>query len=85
VYASKSQQALFNARAATGDPKWVALARDFNQKTYGRPGWTPGGAKTKAAGTTRLGPARYARLPEHVSKKKTGAARLAERLAERRR
>jgi hypothetical protein len=74
----------FNARAATGDPKWVKLARDFNTATYGRPGWTKSGARTGAAGDTKGGAAKFARLPTHVKKKKTGTARLAERLAERR-
>ena len=84
-YASTAQQRMFNARAATGDPKWVALARDFNEKTYGRPGWTPGGARTGAKGTTRGGPAKYARLPTHVPRKKTATERLAQRLAQQRR
>ena len=84
-YASKAQQAMFNARAAQGDPTFIKLARDFNQKTYGRPGWTAGGAKINTKADTRAGPARYARLPEHVPQKRTGTARLAQRLAERRR
>jgi hypothetical protein len=69
---------MMNARAATGDPEFIKLARDFNTATYGRPGWTPGGAKTAAKGTTKRGPARYARLPEHVSSTQRLAAKLAQ-------
>ena len=83
-YASKSQQRYVNWRASQGDPQFIKLARDFNQATYGRPGWTKGGARTSATGDTRRGPARYAGLPQHV-RKQTGTQRLAERLAERRR
>jgi hypothetical protein len=82
-YASKAQQRMFNARAAAGDPTFIKLARDFNQKTYGRPGFTKSGARTGATGVTKGGPARFARLPSHV--KTTNTQRLAERLAENRR
>jgi hypothetical protein len=76
-YASKAQQAMFNARAAQGDPQFIKLARDFNQATYGRPGFTKGGARTGATGTTRGGPAKYAKLPEHVSSTQRLAAKMA--------
>ena len=50
-YASKSQQRYVNWRASQGDPQFIKLARDFNQATYGRPGWTKSGVRT---GTERL-------------------------------
>jgi hypothetical protein len=72
---------MFNARAAAGDPTFIKLARDFNTATYGRPGWSKGGARIGPTGTTKRGPARYAKLPQHVPKREGAMASSTDRLA----
>ena len=76
-YASQAQQKMMNARAASGDPKWVKLARDFNQATYGRPGWTKGGTRIPQnlkGAAQRRGQSRYAKLPSSSPGRPTRAA-----------
>lgn len=67
-YQSQAQQRLFNAKARQGNPKFIKLARDFNQATYGRPGLNKSGKPIhpdiKAAARKR-GQRRYGALPAH--------------------
>lgn len=78
-YASQAQQRMFNARAAAGDPKFIKLAREFNQATYGRPGFTAGGARTGAKGETKGGARKYASLPRKRKPSHQMAARIVKR------
>ena len=76
-FVSQDQQKMFNARAASGDPKWIKLARDSNQATYGRPGWTKGGSPIHPhlkAAAQRRGQSRYAKLPKSSPGRPTRAA-----------